>query len=164
MEEVVEQPVGHRPGMPHRLDHRFCTKMENHICDILVKEGVPLAHVREILREPYMFDILCILPRDMTLVMDDVVNALMLILRLRAHARSTSSSKNEVPNATHQDSLLAHALGGKSTTTYSPPHASSEAPSIDPPALLILHPPPPPPLHVSQASSSIDPPPHASPV
>ena len=79
MEEEIKQPIGHRPIMPRRLDHRFHTELEDHICDLFVREGVPIENVREIRRDPYLFDIWFTLPHDMMLMMLHVVSAPMLI-------------------------------------------------------------------------------------
>ena len=49
MDEDVEQPIGHRPIMPQRLDFKFQTKLVDHICDVFVTEGEQLAYVREIM-------------------------------------------------------------------------------------------------------------------
>ena len=80
--EVIEQLIGHIIAMPHRPDHRFCIELEDRICNMFVKEGGPPTHVREIMQEPDLFDILHTLLHDMTLVMCHVVDALMLIWRL----------------------------------------------------------------------------------
>ena len=72
---------------------------------------MPLAHVREIIRDPNLFDIWCTLPLDITLVMCHVVYAMMLIWSLQDHAWCMSSSEDEAPSATHLDSPLAQALG-----------------------------------------------------
>ena len=79
MEEVVGHIVEHRLVMPCRSDHRVHTEPVNCICDLFVREGVPIENVREIRRDPYLFDIWFTLPHDMMLMMLHVVSAPMLI-------------------------------------------------------------------------------------
>ena len=59
-----------------------------------------------------MFYIWCRIPHDLMLVMLHVVSSLMLIHRLQDHTQSMSSSKDEVPSASHYDSPPAHASEG----------------------------------------------------
>ena len=64
----------------------FHTELLDHICDLLVRGGATLAHVREIRFDLDPLDIWCTFPHDMILVMGHVVGSLMLIRSLRAHA------------------------------------------------------------------------------
>ena len=60
-----------------------------------------------------MLDIWHKLLRDMRLVIGHDIGTLMLIYRLRDDNQPTSSSDNEVLDATpHHDSLPSHGLGG----------------------------------------------------
>lgn len=65
--------------MPHRPDLGFQTELVDHICHLFTMEGVRPTHVREIMWYLDIFDIWCIIPRDMRLVMCHVVGTLMLI-------------------------------------------------------------------------------------
>ena len=169
------EPIKHKPIMPHRSDVKVCTELVDHIYDLFVLEGVPYAHVRNIIWDLHVFDIWCTLPYDMTSLMHRVVGALMLIQSLRACIQSKSSYEDVVPGASHHDSPLAHALVEQSTSPlffplgllvewltspHSPPHAPLDAPFTDWPTLLIdLSPRPNPLVLVDAPSINIHPPP-----
>ena len=68
-EEDFKQPLGYRPIMPCRTNHGFLTELENHICGLFVREGVPCAHVRDIKCDPHLSNIWCTLPCDMITLM-----------------------------------------------------------------------------------------------
>ena len=40
IDEVVEQPITHRPVMPEKSDLRFQTELTDRICHIFTTEGV----------------------------------------------------------------------------------------------------------------------------
>ena len=90
--------------MPCRPDRRVCIELANHICGMFLREGVPCAHVREIIQDPHLSYIWNTLPHDMVTLMCHVVGALILIRRLRASTQSRSSLEDKVPGDTHHDS------------------------------------------------------------
>ena len=103
-EEVVEVPIGHGPIISCRLDCRVCIELADHICALFAKEGVLCAHVRDIRREPHLFDIWGTLPCDMMTLMCHVVGVLTLIQSLCASAQSKSSPQDELHGDAHHDS------------------------------------------------------------
>ena len=108
--EVVDHPaVVQRLVMPHRLDRRVPIKLENHICSLFYREDVPHAHIRQIKDDPHLFDIWRTLPHDMRTLMRHFFGVLTLILRLRDHAQSWSSLRDEVPGDALHDFPLSHA-------------------------------------------------------
>ena len=70
--------------MPRREDRRVQFELEDRIYALFSRERVPLAHVTQIRQDPHLFDIWNTLPHDMTTLMCHVVDALILIQRLRA--------------------------------------------------------------------------------
>ena len=165
-EEVVEQLIGKRFVMPCRPNQRVQIKLENRICALFPREGVPCAHIREIIQVPNLFDIWCTLPYDMMTLMCHVFDALTFIQNLRAHTQSRSYPKpDEVPNDSHHDSPLANALGKRLTSPHSASHVSPDvAPFTNPFLLLLGLPPFPSPLVLANASSIYIPPPPLSPL
>ena len=93
------------------------------------------------MQDPNMFDIWNTLPSDMTLVMQHVFCAFMLIQILWGVTLSISTFWDEVPSASHPNSPLDHASGGKSTSSHLFPHTSLDEPLTNIPSLLILPPP-----------------------
>ena len=95
-----------------RTNRRVFIELEDPICALLAMEGVPRAHVGEIIDDPHIFDIWCTLPHDMMKQMHHVVSALTFIRNLQTCTQSRSSPQlDEVPNDAHHDSLSAHTLG-----------------------------------------------------
>ena len=64
--------------MPNRLVHRFHTELMDLICDMIVREGVPLAHVREITQDSDMSYIWHTLPCDMKSLMCYIIKCCKL--------------------------------------------------------------------------------------
>ena len=51
MDEVVEDPIAHRPFMPQRSNLEFWIKLANHICHLFTTKGVWSTYAREIMQE-----------------------------------------------------------------------------------------------------------------
>ena len=97
-EEAIEQAIGHRLVMACRPNCRARIELEDRICSLLPREGVPCAHVREVRNEPHLSDICHTLPHEMRILVHHDVGALTLIKILWAHIQYKSYfQSDEVP-------------------------------------------------------------------
>lgn len=111
MEEFFTHTARHKLVLPHRMDRRVCTELEDRMCDLFLREEMTHTHIREIMQDLDMLSIWCTLPWDMTSLMYHVFGALNLIWRFRNHSQSTSSSKDDAPSSPPHDSpSLSHSI------------------------------------------------------
>jgi hypothetical protein len=77
MEEATEQrPLVHRPNMPHRPNRRVQTKVVDFLCGMMVRRGVVLVSVQEILWVLELFTIWETMRHDMRSLMRHIFGAL----------------------------------------------------------------------------------------